>query len=209
MSKRPPPPIATLQPPVWAGSAPASETATLIDRFQAWRRQHLRALRLGDEIATKRRAPASAMRARRRSPSWSARGSAGLGRDRVHRSLPRRGADDRRGSPPRPDALLPLRPDGDARPLAAARRRLRDGLALPDRERRAGGRGVLRRLGRVSPRSRASASCRSRRSPTRPRRTTISWPSSRGSSTACAASTRCRTCSSGKRTRSTAPRSTA
>ena len=54
MSKRPPPPVATLQPPVWAGSAPASETAALIDTFQAWRRQHLRALRLGDEIATKR-----------------------------------------------------------------------------------------------------------------------------------------------------------
>lgn len=54
MSKRARPPIATLQPPVWAGSAPASETATLIDAFQAWRRQWLRAVRLGDEIATKR-----------------------------------------------------------------------------------------------------------------------------------------------------------
>ena len=31
MSKRVPPPIATLQPPVWAGSAPASETA-VVDR---------------------------------------------------------------------------------------------------------------------------------------------------------------------------------
>jgi hypothetical protein len=54
MSKRVPPPIATLQPPVWAGSAPASDTAVLIDTFQAWRRQHLRALRLGDELAVKR-----------------------------------------------------------------------------------------------------------------------------------------------------------
>ncbi len=54
MSKRPPPEVATLQPPVWAGSAPASETAALVDAFQAWRRQLLRAQRLGDEIATKR-----------------------------------------------------------------------------------------------------------------------------------------------------------
>lgn len=54
MSKAPPAPIATLQPPVWAGSAPESETAALIDAFQAWRRQYLRALRLGDEVATKR-----------------------------------------------------------------------------------------------------------------------------------------------------------
>jgi hypothetical protein len=54
MSKTPPAPIASLQPPVWAGSAPASETAALIDAFQAWRRQYLRALRLGDEVATKR-----------------------------------------------------------------------------------------------------------------------------------------------------------
>ena len=54
MSKTPPAPIATLQPPVWAGSAPASETAALIDAFQGWRRQYLRALRLGDEVAAKR-----------------------------------------------------------------------------------------------------------------------------------------------------------
>jgi len=54
MSRRPLAPIATLQPPVWAGSAPASETAALLDAFQAWRRQHLRALRLGDELAAKR-----------------------------------------------------------------------------------------------------------------------------------------------------------
>jgi hypothetical protein len=39
---------------VWVGSAPASETAGLVDAFQAWRRQLLRAQRLGDEIATKR-----------------------------------------------------------------------------------------------------------------------------------------------------------
>lgn len=54
MTKVPASPIATLQPPVWAGSAPASETAALIDAFQGWRRQYLRAVRLGDEIATKR-----------------------------------------------------------------------------------------------------------------------------------------------------------
>ena len=54
MSKTPSAPIASLQPPVWAGSAPASETAALIDAFQEWRRQYLRALRLGDEVATKR-----------------------------------------------------------------------------------------------------------------------------------------------------------
>jgi hypothetical protein len=54
MNKRTPPPIATLQPPVWAGSAPPSPTAALIDAFQAWRRQYLRARRLGDELAIKR-----------------------------------------------------------------------------------------------------------------------------------------------------------
>ncbi len=47
-------PVATLQPPVWASSAPASETAAVLGDFQAWRRQYLRALRLGDEIAAKR-----------------------------------------------------------------------------------------------------------------------------------------------------------
>ena len=54
MSKRIPAPIATLQPPVWAGAAPAGEVAALVGGFQAWRRQWLRALRLGDEVATRR-----------------------------------------------------------------------------------------------------------------------------------------------------------
>ncbi|MCC6847883.1 MAG: hypothetical protein IT294_05230 [Deltaproteobacteria bacterium] len=54
MSRRPLAPIATLQPPVWGGAAPASAAAALLDAFQAWRRQYLRALRLGDEIAAKR-----------------------------------------------------------------------------------------------------------------------------------------------------------
>ena len=51
---RPVPPIATLQPPVWAGAAPAGETAAVVAAFQAWRRQWLRAVRLGDELAAKR-----------------------------------------------------------------------------------------------------------------------------------------------------------
>jgi hypothetical protein len=54
MPKRPATPIATLQPPVWAGAAPEGEAATLIGAFQAWRRQWLRAVRLGDELAAKR-----------------------------------------------------------------------------------------------------------------------------------------------------------
>lgn len=54
MSKRATAPIATLQPPVWAGAAPAGDTAALLGDFQAWRRQWLRAMRLGDEVATKR-----------------------------------------------------------------------------------------------------------------------------------------------------------
>jgi len=54
MSKRSPAPIATLQPPVWAGAAPAGEAALTLGAFQAWRRQWLRAVRLGDEVATKR-----------------------------------------------------------------------------------------------------------------------------------------------------------
>ena len=54
MSRRAPAPIATLQPPVWAGAAPAGEAAMLVGAFQAWRRQWLRAVRLGDEVATKR-----------------------------------------------------------------------------------------------------------------------------------------------------------
>jgi hypothetical protein len=48
------PPIATLQPPVWAGAAPAGDTAAVVSAFQAWRRQWLRAVRLGDELAAKR-----------------------------------------------------------------------------------------------------------------------------------------------------------
>jgi hypothetical protein len=54
MSKRASAPIATLQPPVWAGATPAGEAAMLIGAFQAWRRQWLRAVRVGDEVATKR-----------------------------------------------------------------------------------------------------------------------------------------------------------
>jgi hypothetical protein len=54
MSRRVSPPVATLQPPVWAGSTPASATAAALEAFQAWRRQYLRAVRLGDELATKR-----------------------------------------------------------------------------------------------------------------------------------------------------------
>src|SRR5436853_7643653 len=54
MSKRVPAPVATLQPPVWAGAAPAGEAAALVGAFQAWRRQWLRAVRLGDELAIKR-----------------------------------------------------------------------------------------------------------------------------------------------------------
>jgi hypothetical protein len=54
MKKRSPAPIATLQPPVWAGATPAGEAARRIGAFQAWRRQWLRAVRLGDEIAAKR-----------------------------------------------------------------------------------------------------------------------------------------------------------
>ncbi|MEO6029686.1 MAG: hypothetical protein ABIR79_22695 [Candidatus Binatia bacterium] len=54
MSRRPPAPIATLQPPVWAGAAPDGDAAAVVGTFQAWRRQWLRAVRLGDEIATKR-----------------------------------------------------------------------------------------------------------------------------------------------------------
>lgn len=54
MTKRRAAPIATLQPPVWAGAAPAGETALTLNAFQAWRRQYLRAVRLGDEVAAKR-----------------------------------------------------------------------------------------------------------------------------------------------------------
>jgi hypothetical protein len=52
--KKPAAPIATLQPPVWAGAAPEGEAAALITAFQAWRRQYLRAVRLGDEVSAKR-----------------------------------------------------------------------------------------------------------------------------------------------------------
>ena len=68
-----PPPIATLQPPVWAGAAPAGDAATLVGAFQAWRRQWLRAVRLGDEVA----AEARARRARRRARGGGARSSSG------------------------------------------------------------------------------------------------------------------------------------
>jgi hypothetical protein len=54
MSSRPPASIATLQPPVWAGAASDGEAGVLIGAFQAWRRQWLRAVRLGDELAAKR-----------------------------------------------------------------------------------------------------------------------------------------------------------
>jgi hypothetical protein len=54
MSSRPPAPIATLQPPVWAGAASDGDMGALVAAFQAWRRQWLRAVRLGDELATKR-----------------------------------------------------------------------------------------------------------------------------------------------------------
>jgi hypothetical protein len=54
MSNRELAPIATLQPPVWAGAAPSGDAAVRIGTFQAWRRQYLRALRLGDELAIKR-----------------------------------------------------------------------------------------------------------------------------------------------------------
>jgi hypothetical protein len=54
LSARPASPIATLQPPVWAGAAPSGETARRLGAFQAWRRQWLRAVRLGDELAAKR-----------------------------------------------------------------------------------------------------------------------------------------------------------
>jgi hypothetical protein len=54
MSKTPLTPIATLQPPVWAGATPSGDVAERIGTFQAWRRQLLRATRVGDELAIKR-----------------------------------------------------------------------------------------------------------------------------------------------------------
>lgn len=54
MSKRAAAPIATLQPPVWAGATPGGDVAARIGTFQAWRRQWLRAVRVGDELAIKR-----------------------------------------------------------------------------------------------------------------------------------------------------------
>ena len=54
MSRPPLTPIATLQPPVWAGAAPSGDVAARIGACQAWRRQWLRAVRVGDELAIKR-----------------------------------------------------------------------------------------------------------------------------------------------------------
>lgn len=54
MSRPPLPPIATLQPPVWAGATATGDAGVRIGAFQAWRRQWLRALRVGDELAIKR-----------------------------------------------------------------------------------------------------------------------------------------------------------
>jgi hypothetical protein len=54
MTKPPLTPIATLQPPVWAGATPGGDVAARIGAFQAWRRQWLRAIRVGDELAIKR-----------------------------------------------------------------------------------------------------------------------------------------------------------
>lgn len=54
MSRVPLAPIATLQPPVWAGAAPDGDAAERLGAFQAWRRQWLRAVRVGDELAIKR-----------------------------------------------------------------------------------------------------------------------------------------------------------
>jgi hypothetical protein len=55
--RKPTAPIATLQPPVWAGAASARDgdaDAGPLAVFQAWRRQYLRAVRLGDEVSAKR-----------------------------------------------------------------------------------------------------------------------------------------------------------
>jgi len=54
MTRPPLTPIATLQPPVWAGATPSGDVAARIGAFQAWRRQWLRAVRVGDELAIKR-----------------------------------------------------------------------------------------------------------------------------------------------------------
>ncbi len=54
MNKGPRAPIATLQPPVWAGAVPADDATAPLAMFQAWRRQYLRAVRVGDELAMKR-----------------------------------------------------------------------------------------------------------------------------------------------------------
>lgn len=39
---------------MWAGAAPVGEAALRLGAFQSWRRQWLRAMRLGDEVATRR-----------------------------------------------------------------------------------------------------------------------------------------------------------
>ncbi len=54
MTTRVPASIVALQPPVWAGAAPAGDTALRLNAFQAWRRQWLRAVRLGDEVSARR-----------------------------------------------------------------------------------------------------------------------------------------------------------
>ena len=63
---------------MWAGALPPEEATAPVAVFQAWRRQYLRALRVGDELATKR-ARAGLGDARDAAASW-------LERPRVRRA---------------------------------------------------------------------------------------------------------------------------